>query len=257
MTKEKYLELVNKAIGNLKDSDDSYGTTPIDFMRKSGIKSTDRMCFFLDGVGAYLEEIRCALLTDIETESAKASGKSSILSNVKKFGKKCKALENQKPQFAYANYDEVDQKYWLSDGYCLLVSENSDGMELIPERVKNDIVTPYNYKRNIPDLTTYTTFTLPPIGKISAVLKQKKSVKLKHDNDWKRLVFEQFAVNGEYLEMFMRITGSSEIYYKDDKHALYMEGNGYQAVIMPTKPYYTDKDTGEQKRYELTDFDSI
>ena len=91
MTNEKYLELVNKAMENLKDNDDNYGHTPIDFMRKNGIKSTDNMRFFLDSVGAYLEEIRCGLLADIEAAEAKKNGKSSIISNVKKFTKKCVA----------------------------------------------------------------------------------------------------------------------------------------------------------------------
>ena len=47
MTNEKFLELINKAMENLKDNDDNYGQTPIDFMRKNGIKSTDNMRFSL------------------------------------------------------------------------------------------------------------------------------------------------------------------------------------------------------------------
>lgn len=89
MTTEKYLTLINKAIDNLKDNEDGYGQTPIDFMRKSGIKSTDNMTIFLDSVGAYLEEIRCGLLSDIEASEAKKNGKSSVLSAVKKFNKMC------------------------------------------------------------------------------------------------------------------------------------------------------------------------
>lgn len=57
--------------------------------------------------------------------------------------------------------------------------------------------------------------------------------------------------------MFMRITGSTEIYYKDSVHALYMEGNGYQAIIMPVKNYDVDKDTGEKKYNTVTDFEVI
>ena len=55
----------------------------------------------------------------------------------------------------------------------------------------------------------------------------------------------------------MRITGSTEIYYKDSVHALYMEGNGYQAVIMPIKNYDVDKNTGEKKYNAVTDFEVI
>ena len=54
MTKVKYLELVNKAMENLRDDEDGYGQTPIDYMRKNGIKSTDNMHIFLDSVGVYL-----------------------------------------------------------------------------------------------------------------------------------------------------------------------------------------------------------
>ena len=40
MTNEKMLSLINKAIENLRDNEDGYGQTPIDFMRKNAIKST-------------------------------------------------------------------------------------------------------------------------------------------------------------------------------------------------------------------------
>jgi hypothetical protein len=95
MTNEKYLALVNKAMENLRDNEDGYGQTPIDFMRENGIKSTDNMSFFLDSVGAYLEEIRCRLLADMEAEEAKKNGKSSVLSAIKKLcNDNCKARQN-------------------------------------------------------------------------------------------------------------------------------------------------------------------
>ena len=112
MTNEKFLELINKAMENLRDNEDGYGQTPIDFMRKNGIKSTDNMRFFLDSVGAYLEEIRCGLLADIEAAEAKKNGKSSVISNVKKFTKKCAAHRDNKPGIGWANYDEAENKYF-------------------------------------------------------------------------------------------------------------------------------------------------
>lgn len=57
--------------------------------------------------------------------------------------------------------------------------------------------------------------------------------------------------------MFMRITGSTEIYYKDSAHSLYMEGNGYQAVIMPIRNYDVDLDTGEKKYDAVTNFEEV
>ena len=57
--------------------------------------------------------------------------------------------------------------------------------------------------------------------------------------------------------MFMRITGSTEIYYKDSAHSLYMEGNGYQAVIMPIRNYDVDSDTGEKKYNAVTNFEEV
>ena len=57
MTNEKFLELINKAMKNLRDNEDGYGQTPIDYMREYGIKSTDNRRFFESfGVnGEYLE----------------------------------------------------------------------------------------------------------------------------------------------------------------------------------------------------------
>lgn len=130
MTKEKYLALVNKAIENLRDNEDGYGQTPIDFMRRNGVKSTDNMTIFLDSVGAYLEEIRCGLLADIETEEAKKNGKSSVLSAIKKLcNDNYKTQQSVRPQLAYANYDEVENKYITVNGYWLIMSENPAGME--------------------------------------------------------------------------------------------------------------------------------
>lgn len=255
MTKEKYLELINKAIGNLKDNEDGYGTTPIDFMRKSGVKSTANMTFFLDSVGVYLEEIRCGLLADIEAEEAKKNGKSSVLSAVKKFTKKCAFHRDNKPAVGWANYDEAENKYFMLDGYAMLISENADGMELTPEAVKKNI-QPFNWEKAMPNMCEYQKMALPLIGKITAWRKQEKA-KAGKRKDWDQIYFEAFGIKGEYLEMFMRITGSTEIYYKDNCHALYMEGNGYQAVIMPIKNFDTDKNTGEKKYAPITDFDNI
>jgi hypothetical protein len=79
----------------------------------------------------------------------------------------------------------------------------------------------------------------------------------KHDKTWDRLVFEDFAVKGEWLEAAMKITGSSEIYVKDSIHALLMEGNGYTMVLMPIKNKETDKNTGEEKRMPITNFEEV
>lgn len=241
MTTEKYLELVNKAMENLRDNEDGYGQTPIDYMRENGIRSTDNMRFFLDSVGVYLEEIRCGLLADIEAAEAKKNGKSNIISNVKKFTKKCASLRDVKPAIGWANYDEAENKYFMLDGYAMLISENADGMELTPEAVKKN-TQPYNWKRSMPSIYEYQKMELPPIGKIAAWRKQEKA-KAGKRTDWDKIFFEAFGIKGEYLEMFMRITGSTEIYYKDNCHALYMEGNGYQAVIMPIRKEAETKPT--------------
>ena len=258
MTKEKYLALVNKAMENLRDNDDCYGQTPIDFMRKNGVKSTDNMTIFLDSVGAYLEEIRCGLLADIEAEEAKKNGKSSVLSAIKKLcNDNCKAQQNVRPQLAYANYDEVENKYVTVSGYWLIMSENPAGMVEMPESVKKDIKEPLKYKQWIPHKCDMHTVSLPTLAKISAYLKARKATRNKNDRTWDRLVFEDFAVKGEWLEAAMKITGSSEIYVKDSIHALLMEGNGYTMVLMPIKNCETDKNTGEEKRIPITDFEVI
>lgn len=258
MTTEKYLELVNKAIENLKDNDDNYGQTPIDFMRKNGIKSTANMSFFLDSVGVYLEEIRCGLLADIEAEEAKKNGKSSALSAIKKLcNDNYKENVSRKPSIAYANYDESENLYFTVSGYWMIISENPAGMVEMPENVKKNMEKPFDYKRVIPQKYEMHKVELPSLAKISTYLKARKATRNKHDKSWDRLVFEDFAVKGEWLEAAMKITGSSEIYVKSSVTALLMEGNGYTMVLMPTKNTEVDKNTGEEKRMPITDFDNI
>lgn len=75
---------------------------------------------------------------------------------------------------------------------------------------------------------------LPSIGKISAWRKEAKA-KAGKRTDWDKIFFEGFGVKGEYLETFMRITGATEIYYKDSVSTMYMEGNGYQVALMPIR----------------------
>ena len=233
MTNERMLYLIDKAIGNLKDREDGYGTTPIDFMRKNGIKSTENMSIFLDSVGAYLEELRCGILGDIEADAAKKNGKSKILSNVKKFGKLCAKHREIKPRLGWANYDEIYNKYVLLDGCAMLIADNSDGMELCPERVVKD-TTMFAWKKCVPDTYGYKKQTLPSVGKIAAYRKEAKA-KAGKSKEWDKLYFADFGIKGEYLEIFMNITGATEILYKDNCHAMYMSGNGYEAVIMPIK----------------------
>lgn len=258
MTKEKYLALVNKAIENLKDNDDNYGQTPIDFMRKNGIKSTDNMSFFLDSAGVYLEEIRCGLLADIEAEEAKKNGKSSALSAIKKLcNENYKAQQSVRPQLAYANYDEAENKYFTVSGYWMIISENPAGMIEMPENVKKDMENPFDYKRATPQKYEMYKVELPSLAKISTYLKARKATRNKHDKSWDKLVFEDFAIKGEWLEAAMKITGASEIYVKNSVTALLMEGNGYTMVLMPIKNKATDKNTGEEKRMPITNFEEV
>lgn len=259
MTNEKYLELVNKAIENLRDNEDGYGQTPIDFMRKNGIKSTDNMCLFLGSVGAYLEEIRCGLLADIEAAETKKNRKSSALSAIKKLcNDNYKENQSKRPSIAYANYDKSENKYFTVSGYWMIISENPAGMLKMPENVKKDIEKPFDYKRAMPQKYEMHKVELPPLAKVSTYLKAHKATrKNKYDSTWSRLVFEDFAVKGEWLEAAMKITGSSEIYVKDSIHALLMEGNGYTMVLMPIKNTEVDKNTGEEKRMPITDFEEV
>lgn len=233
MTKEKYLELITKAINNLRDNE-PYGRTPVDYMRDNGIKSTDKMTLFADSVGAYLEEIRCALVADIEAEEAKANGKSSVLSNVKKFNKWVSELRDRKPYLGYAHYDKDANEYWMCDNYALLVGNNSHGMDLAPDKIEQqkDVYT-FNYKKNIPN--DYNNIqTLPSVQKVATYRKYAKANRRsKYDNAWDIIVFNDFAIKGEYLEMAMRITGSTIAYYKDCRHSIYFEGNGYKFIVMP------------------------
>ena len=236
MTNEKMLSLINRAMENLKDSEDGYGQTPVDFMRKNGIKSTDNMTFFLDSVGAYLEELRQGVLDDIEAAEAKKNGKSSALSAIKKLYKEMHtAMCNTKPFLAYAHYDAEDNKYWMCSGYWMLISETCDGMTLCPESIEKETLSPFQYKKSIPDTYNYEKLTLPPIGKLSAYLKQAKAKASKKQTGWDRIILnDSIGVKGEWLEAMMKITGATELYWKPLK-AMVMEGNGYKAVLMPIR----------------------
>ena len=249
MTNERMLYLINKAIGNLKDNEDFYGSTPVDFMRKNGIKSTENMSIFLDSVGAYLEELRCGILGDIEADAAKKNGKSSILSAVKKLSKACYNNNiDKRPSMAYASYDEAENKYWMCNGYWLLVSENSEGLNMIPENVKKDIASPMNYKAYLPKFYEMEKLQLPSVGKVTAYLKQAKAKRPKKPTGWDKIVLtKKLAVKGEWLEAFMKITGATEIYFNGLK-PLGMEGNGYVVSLCPIQ--VKDEDT-------ITNFEEI
>lgn len=249
-TLEKYLSLVNKAIENLRDNE-PYGKTPIEYMRSTCIKSTDNMSIFLDSVGAYLEEIRCSLLADIESQQAKANGKSSILSNVKKFNKICATKNrNTRPKLGYANYNDNTKKYFMTDGCMLLVADSCEGMDLIPDTIKKQpSVSEFDYTKYIPDLSQYKKYELPIVSKIATYRKNAKSNALRFDKTYDHLHFPEFSLKGEYLEMAMRITGSNSIFYKDYMHSMYMIGNGYEIVVMPVQ----SKSPAEGR--EITNFD--
>lgn len=250
MNNQKLLTLINTAIGNL--GKDENGLEAIEYMRKHGIKSSSdkRMFIFPDSVGACLEEIRCMILDDEVATASKKSGKSSVLSAVKKLSKEAyKKSKDLKPALAYAWYDETGKKYFLTNGYWLLVSENADGLELAPESVKDVCNAPINYKRYIPEISKADTVQLPPLEKLSAYLKQAKAKSGKRDKSWCRIVFpNKLVINGEFLESFMKITGATELKNSGFGKAVYMEGNGYQGVIMPCR--FSDNDI-------ITDFNSI
>jgi hypothetical protein len=139
----------------------------------------------------------------------------------------------------------------------MIISENPAGMVEMPENVKKDIEKPFDYKRAIPQKYEMHKVELPTLAKVSTYLKARKATRNKHDKTWDRLVFEDFAVKGEWLEAAMKITGSTEIYVKDSVNALLMEGNGYTMVLMPIKNKETDKNTGEEKRMPITNFEVV
>lgn len=250
MTNEKMLELINKAIENLGDEGDGYGMTPVEYMRQNAIKSVDDMRFFTDSIGAYLEELRLGVLADIEAAEAKKNGKSSILSAVKKMSKLLYSkMSATKPYLAYAHYDEQDKKYWMCDGHWMIISETLQGMTLCPEAIAKDVERPFNYKASIPETYNMYKYELPPIGKLSAYLKQAKAkTNVKKNSLWDKITIDgETAVKGEWLELFMRITGARTLYYKG-LTAMCMEGQGYKVVLMPVK---------NKENEPPTDFDNI
>lgn len=227
MTTEKYLELIVKAMENLKDSDDSYGKTPVEFMQKSGIKSVSDMTFFTDSVGAYLEEIRLNLIADIQASEAKKSGKSVSLAALKKFAKMCEKQTN-KPIMCYTHADECG-KFVTTNSAMMVISDSSDGLNLKPDSVKGEY---FNWKNAMPNASTYISKTMPSASEISIMIKQEKA---KNKNVVVAYDFGNFCINAELLELAVRITGSTEISYNPESKtsALYMAGNGHEVVVMP------------------------
>lgn len=227
MTTEKYLELIVKAMENLKDSDDSYGKTPVEFMQKSGIKSVSDMALFTDSVGAYLEEIRLNLIADIQASEAKKSGKSVSLAALRKFAKMC-AKQTYKPMMCYTHADECG-KFVTTDGFMMVVSDSSDGLNLRPDSFKGEY---FNWRQAIPNISTYVSKIMPSASEISVTIKQEKA------KDKRAAVaydFGNFRINAEFLELAVRITGSTEIFYNPENKtsALYMTGGGHEVVVMP------------------------
>lgn len=227
MTTEKYLELIVKAMENLKDSDDSYGKTPVKFMQENGIKSVSDVTFFTDSVGAYLEEIRLNLIADIQASEAKKSGKSVSLSALKKFAKMCEKQTN-KPILCYTHADECG-KFVTTNGAMMVVSDSSDGLNLRPDSFKGEY---FNWKNAMPNISTYVSKTMPSASEISITIKQEKA------KDKRAVVaydFGNFCIDAELLELAVRITGSTEIFYNPESKtsALYMTGNGHEVVVMP------------------------
>lgn len=248
MNTEKLLQMCLKAIEYLDDKDDTYGKTPIDMMRRSGCKSVENLTILSNTTGAWLETMRCYLLDKIEAEAAKKVGKSSIRNAVKAFNKDCyKRMIQPKPAFAYAHYDEVSGKYWLCNGFALLVADNSDGMTLCPEIITES--KPFRWQDSV-NQERKDVIKLPDLGKLSAWLKQRKAQKLKNDKLWAKVVLGgNVAVNGEFLETFMRITGATEIRYGRkivrgrNASSFYIEGNGYQGVLMAIETEEGDQPT--------------
>ena len=247
MTNEAILEMVNNAISYLDDKDDTYGMTPINIMRQDGIKTAKDMHILSDTTGAWLETLRCAIVEEIEKEAAKKNGKFAIRSAVKKLAKETlKKNKEVRPSIAYAWYDEENGKYFMLNYYWMLISENPDGMELVPDCIKRTN-KPFDYRKAVPDKFTMRTIPLPDIGKLTAYIKQSKAEKKKETIAVLHNGVEKLGVNAECLVTMMQITGATEMYYKSPIHAYYLEGNGYEAIIMPKK--VEDK--------EITDFDKI
>lgn len=244
MNLDKMLLHINKAIENLSEED----TEIITNMRGMGAKSADNLTFWLDSPAIWLETLRNEIIAEIQTSEARKTGKSSVLSTVKKLQKDAFKRMGYKSVMKYANYDAKTGKYTLCNAFVALRTEIPDGLEIKPERLIGEPVDlTHMFETDYPK-----TQELPPIGKYVA---WHKAEKLKHGNDENVrccLNEELLTFNAEFLEWAMKITGSTQLRYIDFKHQAYMCGNGYEVVIQPTQP---KRDSEGNYCGEVTNFD--
>lgn len=238
MNLDKMLLHINKAIENLSEEDAKIITN----MRDIGAKSADNLTFWLDSPAIWLETLRNEVIAEIQASEAKKTGKSSVLSAVKKL------QMEYKPVMKYANYDAETGKYTLCNNYMALRTEIPDGLEIKPERLAGEPVDlTHMFETDYPK-----SLELPSIGKY---VTWHKAEKLKHSKSEsvRCCLNEEFlTLDAEFLEWAMKITGSTELRYIDFKHQAYMCGNGYEITIMPIMP---ERDTEGNYCGEVTNFD--
>lgn len=244
MNLDKMLLHINKAIENLSEEDVEIITN----MRGMGAKSADNLTFWLDSPAIWLETLRNEVIAEIQASEARKTGKSSVLSTVKKLQKDAFKRMGYKSVMKYANYDAKTGKYTLCNAYVALRTEIPDGLEVKPECLAGEPVDlTHMFETDYPKIQE-----LPPIGKYVA---WHKAEKLKHgkSESIRCCLNEEFLTfNAEFLEWAMKITGSMELRYIDFKHQAYMCGNGYEIIIQPTMP---ERDSKGNYCGEVTNFD--
>lgn len=234
MTTEKILAMVNEAINLLDDE----GKSAVELMRKNAIKSASNMSFMYN-TGAVLEGIRNELISDIQAAKAKKNGKSNVLSAIKKYAKQ--SFERNigvKPAWAYT-HTLNDGRYATSNGYTLLITENSDGLTLKPDSVDGGSVV-NTCEKNALERFEHS-YNIPELGKLKSWVKINKA----QDKKWcEPFRFnERFAVNVDFLITGMTITGSAELLYNDERHVMCLKGNGNEFYIMPVQRKDNTSDT--------------
>lgn len=234
MTTEKFLEMVNEAINLLDDE----GKSAVEFMRKNAVKSASNMSFMYN-TGAVLEGIRNELISDIQAAEAKKNGKSNVLSAIKKYAKQCFTRNiSVKPALAYTDM-LTDGRYVTLDGYSMLITENSDGLTMKPDNVTGRSASDV-YEKSVPKKFA-NSYELPELGKLKSWVKVNKA----QNKRWREPFFfnKNFAVDVNYLITGMLATGSTELFYNDNRYIMCLKGNGNEFYIMPVQRKDNTPDT--------------
>lgn len=230
MNAEKMLNLVNEAISY---ADEEQRET-IRMMRKNGTREVPKNWRNVNS-GAFMEELRCALMDEIEAAECKKSGKSKYLTAIKKFSKNAyKEFCERKPLMAYAWKNPETGVNYVCNGYVMVETEHDEGLQFM-ENARDDEINNQvaYYKKLIPSCFEKES-ELPEFGKLVAWYKNEKQNISKRETV-RFFHKDVFALNAEMLIEGMKLTDARKIAWNKHDRLFCLKGDSVNVYIMPIK----------------------